>query len=376
MNQVNLIATAKFGLESIVKNELISLGYDDIQVSNGRIDFKANLSDIPKTNIWLRCADRILLLMDEFEALTFDELYEKTKAIPWENLITRDGKFTVTGKSIKSQLRSVRSCQSIVKKAVVDRLKEKYKIGWFEETGPEFNIQVSLLKDLVTLTVDSSGVGLHKRGYRAEGGEAPLKETLAAALVTLSVWSPDQILIDPMCGSGTILIEAAMLARNIAPGLKRNFASEKWPLIQPTAWVEAREDASTAVKHIPSLQIMGYDIDGKIIETAKANAQLAGVLGGIYFDCKDLKDIWIDRQYGVLITNPPYGIRIAEFKEINNLYIHLNKIFRKKTGWSVYVLTADEKFPRYFKRAKPEKVRKLYNGTIKVNYYQYLGEIS
>lgn len=374
MNKIILIATSAFGLEAIVKNEVKNLGFHVIQTSDGKVEFEAGLPDIPKLNIWLRCADRVLLKMGEFAASTFDELFEKTKAIPWENFITRDGKFTVKAKSIKSKLASVPACQSIVKKAVVERLKEKYKIDWFTETGAEFTIQVSLLKDTATLTIDTSGAALHKRGYREEAVLAPLKETLAASLVMLSFWDKTQILIDPMCGSGTILIEAAMIARNIAPGLGREFAAENWPAIAKESWDKARIEAHRAVDHNSKLQIFGYDIDKAAIEICKANAKRAGVENDIIFEEKDIKDLWIDKPYGVVISNPPYGERISNFSEINRIYISLHKTFKKKTGWSLYILTSDEVFPNYFKRAAPNKVRKLYNGRLQVNYYQYYGE--
>jgi putative N6-adenine-specific DNA methylase len=374
MNEITLIATAAFGLEKVVKNELIALGFESIKVSEGKIEFEAALGDIPRANLWLRSADRVLLKMGEFPALTFDELFEKTKALPWETFITKDGKFDVNGKAVKSTLGSIRACQAIVKKAVVERLKEKYHQEWFEETGPEFTIQISMLKDVATLTIDTSGAGLHKRGYREEAGEAPLKETLAAALVLLSFWDADRLLIDPMCGSGTILIEAAMIARHIAPGLRRTFASEKWPVIDENYWSESRLAARDVIIPDQKLQIFGYDIDAENIEVCKSNAAIAGVEDVINFERKDVKDLWIDKQYGIVISNPPYGVRMSDFKDINQIYIAINKTFRKKRGWSVYVLTADEMFPNYFKRARPDRVRKLYNGNIKVNYYQYYGD--
>jgi putative N6-adenine-specific DNA methylase len=324
--------------------------------------------------LWLRCADRVLLKMGEFTAVTFDDLFEQTKALPWEDWITQDGRFPVNAKTVKSELRSGRSCQAIVKKAVVERLKEAYQVESLPETGPEFTIQVALHKNVAQLTIDTTGSGLHKRGYRAEAGEAPLKEPLAAALVMLSFWHKERLLIDPMCGSGTILIEAALMARNIAPGLKRQFASEQWPALPNQAWLDARQAAQVAIQPSDDLQLCGYDIDPASIEIAKSNAQKAGVADDIKFAVKDVKDLWIDRQYGILISNPPYGLRQAEFQQLNQIYIALNKMFRKKKGWSVYILTADDKFPRYFKRARPDRVRKLYNGTIKVNFYQYYGE--
>lgn len=374
MTQVRLIATAKFGLETIVKRELSDLGFDNIAVAPGQVSFDAAIDEIPLPNIWLRCADRVLLQIGSFRAITFDALFEQTKALPWEDWITVDGKFTVNAKSVKSTLRSVRTCQSIVKKAVVERLKSVYQVDWFAETGPVFTIQVSVLKDMVQLTLNTSGAGLHKRGYRAEAGEAPLKETLAAGLVQLSFWNKNRLLLDPMCGSGTILIEAAMRARNIAPGLKRPFAAEGWPAIDAEAWQVARASAKAMIRTEPALQILGYDIDSHSIEIAKQNAAKVGVEGDIRFAHQDVKKLWIDQEYGIVITNPPYGMRLSEHQTINQIYVALNKMFRKKKGWSLYVLTGDQHLPRYFKRGKPDRVRKLYNGTIEANYYQYYGE--
>ncbi len=374
MKEITLIATSTFGLETLVKQEVKALGFDDLRVSEGKIEFDASLNDIPRANLWLRCADRVLLKMGEFTAVTFDDLFEQTKDLPWEEWITPDGQFTVNAKTVKSELKSGRSCQAIVKKAVVERLSAAYGIDQFPETGPEFTIQVALHKNVAQLTIDTSGAGLHKRGYRAQAGEAPLKEPLAAALIMLSFWNKERLLIDPMCGSGTILIEAALMARNIAPGLKREFASERWPSIPAQAWLDARKLAQAAVLPGGDLQLWGFDIDPTVIEIAKGNALIAGVADDIVFETKDVKDLWIDRQHGILISNPPYGLRLAEYQQINQIYIALNKMFRKKSGWSIYILTADEKFPRYFKRARPDRVRKLYNGTIKVNYYQYYGD--
>ena len=310
----------------------------------------------------------------EFKAVTFDELFEQTKALPWEAWITKDGRFTVLGKAVKSTLGSIRACQPIVKKAVVERLKEVYRVHWFAETGADFTIQVSILKDVALLTIDTSGAGLHKRGYREEFIEAPLKETLAAALVQLSFWNKDRLLIDPMCGSGTILIEAALMGRNIAPGLRRSFASEQWPTLGPDIWQEARHAAAEAIQPAGELEIYGYDINENSIKACQINARNAGVASDIVFEKKDVRDLWIDQQYGIIISNPPYGMRMSEYQEMNQIYISLHKTFRKKVGWSLYILTADEMFPKYFKRAWPDRKRKLYNGNIQVWYYQYYGE--
>ncbi|HEB64109.1 MAG TPA: class I SAM-dependent RNA methyltransferase [Chloroflexi bacterium] len=374
MEKVNLIATCAFGLETVVKWEVQALGYENLRLSNGKVEFDAPLEDIPRFNLWLRSADRLLLKMGAFRAVTFDELFEQTKALPWEAWITPQGRFTVLGKSVKSALGSVRACQSIVKKAIVERLKSAYHLEWLPETGPDFTVQVALLKDEATLTIDTSGTGLHRRGYRVQSVAAPLRETMAAALVQLSFWKPERLLLDPMCGSGTILIEAALLGRNIAPGLKRRFASEEWPRIPARAWKEARRDARDAVRRDLSLEIFGYDADAQAVAAARRNAEAAGVAGDITFEQKDIHDLWIDRQYGIVITNPPYGIKMGDFQQMNAIYITLNKMFRKKKGWSLYVITADKKFPDYFKRARPDRVRKLYNGPIQVQYYQYYGE--
>ncbi|MBX3055392.1 MAG: class I SAM-dependent RNA methyltransferase [Anaerolineae bacterium] len=374
MHTITLIATARLGLEMLVKQELLALGFADLQVGNGRVQFPATLADIPRTNLWLRTADRVLLKMGEFTAATFDDLFEQTKMLPWEEWITADGKFTVTATAVKSQLQSERTCQAIVKKAVVERLKTHTHTDWFAETGPSFPIHVSIHHDVALLTLDTSGVGLHKRGYRAEAGEAPLKETLAAALVMLSFWNKERLLLDPLCGSGTILIEAALLGRNIAPGLKRSFAAEQWPVIPAPIWQETRAAAGTAVDPTTPLHLIGYDNDPASITIAQQNAAKAGVGQDIQFAVKDVRDLWIDQQYGVLISNPPYGVRLADQQAMNQIYTAVNKIFRKKTGWSVYILTADPQFPHYFKRAQPDRVRKLYNGNIQVNYYQYYGE--
>lgn len=374
MTNITLITILSYGLEAVVKRELSALGFDNIRVSEGKVEFEARVEDIPRANLWLRCADRVLLKMGEFKALTFDELFEQTKALPWEQWITEDGQFTVTGKSVKSTLGSVRACQSIVKKAVVERLKGAYKREWFEESGAEFTIQIAMLKDIALLTIDTSGSGLNKRGYRLQAGAAPLKETLAAGLVLLSFWNQDRLLIDPMCGSGTILIEAALIGQNIAPGLNRRFASEKWPGIPRKAWQETRTAAKDTLHNDIDLRLFGYDIDETMILASQANAKKAGVADGIIFEQKDIKDLWIDQQYGIVISNPPYGIKLADYQELNQIYISMHKTFKKKMGWSVYILTADKKFPDYFKRARPDRVRKLYNGPLEVHYYQYYGE--
>ena len=378
MVPVTLIATTKFGLEAVVKRELLALGFDEMRVSQGRVAFTASLDDVPRANLWLRCADRVLLQVGEFTAVTFDELYEQSRALPWEQWIVPDGRFPVNARTVHSTLQSERSCQAIVKKAVAERLAAAHGVGHavgaLPETGADYGIQVAIHQDRALLTLDTSGDGLHKRGYRAEAGAAPLTETLAAALVLLSFWDRDRLLIDPMCGSGTILIEAAMIGRRMAPGLRRAFAAERWPVVGEVHWQTARQAAEAAIDRSSNLALFGYDIDAEAIRVAKQNAELAGVGADITFEQKALADLWIDQEYGILISNPPYGRRMAEFQEINALYITLNKMMRKKQGWSVYILTADEKFPDYFKRGRPDRVRKLFNGNIRVDYYQYHGE--
>ncbi|MBP6016328.1 MAG: class I SAM-dependent RNA methyltransferase [Candidatus Promineofilum sp.] len=374
MEPVTLIATTKFGLEAVVKRELLALGFDEMAISEGRVAFTASLDDIPRANLWLRCADRVVLQVGEFTAVTFDELYEQTRALPWEQWIAPDGRFPVNARTVHSTLRSERSCQAIVKKAVAERLAAGHAVATLPETGADYGIQVTIRQDRALLTLDTSGDGLHKRGYRAEAGAAPLTETLAAALVLLSFWDKARLLIDPMCGSGTILIEAAMIGRRMAPGLRRAFAAERWPVVGEAQWQAARQAAEAAIDRSGELALFGYDIDAEAIRVAKQNAALAGVAADVTFEQKALADLWIDQERGILISNPPYGRRMAEFQEINALYITLNKMMRKKSGWSVYILTADDKFPDYFKRGRPDRVRKLFNGNIRVDYYQYHGE--
>lgn len=374
MQQLTLIATAKFGLEAVVKREVLALGFDDVRVSEGRVAFTADLDGIPRANLWLRSSDRVLLQMGEFAAETFDELYEQTRALPWEQWIPPDGRFPVNARTVHSTLQSERSCQAIVKKAVVERLMAAHGVEVLLETGADYGIQVTIRHNQALLSLDTSGDGLHKRGYRAEAGEAPLTETLAAALVMLSFWDRDRLLLDPLCGSGTILIEAAMIGRNMAPGLRRTFAAEQWPAVDEALWQAERQAAEAAIDRSGELLLFGSDEDAEAIRIAQQNAALAGVGDDITFEQKALADLWIDQEYGILISNPPYGRRMAEFKEINALYITLNKMMRKKKGWSVYILTADAKFPDYFKRARPNRVRKLFNGNIRVDYYQYYGE--
>ncbi len=372
MNSIELIATATFGLEEMVKVELKKLGYEDMKVENGKVTFKANIEDIPKTNLWLRTADRVLLKMGEFKAMSFEELFQQTKALPWEKWIPVNGKFPVSGKSIKSQLFSVPDCQAIVKKAIVERLKETYNEEWFKEDGPEYPVEVALLKDVVVLTIDTSGAGLHKRGYRQKANEAPLKETLAAALVLLSRWREDRVLIDPLCGSGTIAIEAAMIGRNMAPGLDRSFVSENWSIMPKDLWKNSRTQAFKEIKQDEDITILASDIDEKSIKIAEENAYNAGVDDCISFSVQDMSRIKSDATYGYIICNPPYGERLGERQEVQRLYKRMGQVFNKFETWSVYVITSDEEFEKIYGK-KASKKRKLYNGRIKTDYYQFFG---
>lgn len=351
--------------------ELKNLGFEDQKVENGRVLFKSDLAGIAKTNLWLRSADRVLLLMGEFEARSFEELFEKTKALPWEDWIPLQGEFPVQGKSIKSQLHSVPDCQAIVKKAVVERLKQKYRVQWFEETGPRYSIQVALLKDRVALTIDTSGAGLHKRGYREGTGDAPIKETLAAALVQLSHWRPGRLLLDPLCGSGTILIEAALLGDNIAPGLTRRFAAEDWPVLGRELWAEVRAEASAKIQDNP-MELQGSDIDGRVLAQARSNADNAGVGDKIHFQRRALAEVRSSRKYGCVITNPPYGERLEDARNVQKLHQEMGQVFAPWDTWSIYVITSNRDFEKQFGRSADKK-RKLYNGRIQCDYYQFIG---
>lgn len=373
MTKLDLIATSTFGLEATVKREVQKLGMSDIKVSDGRIDFSGDIYAIPRANIWLRSADRVFLKIGEFKALTFEELFEGTKALPWDEWIPVDGKFTVIGKSVKSQLFSVSDCQAIVKKAVVEKLKQKHKVEWFEETGAEYKIQVGLLRDIATLVIDTSGAGLHKRGYRQDSVIAPIKETLAAGMIELSYWRKDRALLDPMCGSGTIPIEAALMAKNIAPGIMRKFASENWEKLGKKIWSDARDEANDLIDREAEPEIYASDISKKATENAKHNAIKADVKRYIKFETKPLKDVVLPTEYGVAIMNPPYGERIGEKIEVDELYRDMGKLLRDNKKWSSYVITSNEEFEKLYGK-KADAKRKLFNGMLKTDYYQYFGE--
>lgn len=372
MKQIELIATTTFGLEAIAKRELIALGFEIVKVEDGKVTFLSTFEGIAIANLWMRTADRILIKVGEFEAKTFDELFEKTKALPWTDWITEDAKFPVNGKSVKSTLFSISDCQAIVKKAVVEKMKTEYDREIFEETGALFTIQVALLKDIATLTIDTSGVGLHKRGYRVSNVEAPIKETLAAALVLLSYWNKDRVLYDPFCGSGTIPIEAAMIGRNIAPGLKRRFASQDWPRIE-YVWGPIIKQAYKQISK-QNMQIFASDVSKKNLEAAKDNAYQAGVENDITFTKSDFRDVEYPNNYEVIITNPPYGQRLGDKQdfEIKQLYRNFGMLHKDLDTASKYIITSFEGFENLFEQ-KADRVRVLYNGTIKARYYQYYG---
>lgn len=372
MAQIELIATATFGLEAIVAREVKDLGYQDVRVENARVIFSADESAICRGNLWLRSADRVLIKMGEFKALTFEELFEGTKALPWPDWLPEDACFPVEGKSINSKLFSVPDCQAIVKKAIVEKLKQNYHKAWFEETGPKYTIEIALLKDMATLTMDTTGAGLHKRGYRKLSSEAPLKETLAAAMVGLSFWDADRILVDPFCGSGTIPIEAGLIGLNIAPGLNREFAAQSWPQIPDQVWQRAREEAQDNIRRDLKLKIIGTDIDAEVLSLARYHAKLAGLEEQIHFQRLPVAEFRNKHKYGCLICNPPYGERLGLKNEIEVLYRDLKPVLGSLDTWSFYILTSHPGFERLFGR-KADRKRKLYNGRIECQYYQYYG---
>ncbi|MBF1151535.1 MAG: class I SAM-dependent RNA methyltransferase [[Eubacterium] sulci] len=369
-----LIATATFGLEAVVRREIESLDYKVLKTEDGKVTFEGDERAIVKSNLWLRTADRVLLKMAEFEARTFEELFQQTKALMWEALIPPDGKFTVTGTSVKSQLHSVPACQGICKKAIASRLGEAYLMETLPETGAEYTVKVTILKDRVTLTVDTSGSGLHKRGYRVKTVAAPIKETLAAAMVQLSFWNKDRVLLDPCCGSGTIAIEAAMIGRNIAPGLSRSFACEEWGAIDKKLWKEEKKRAYDLMDDEAKLDIVAIDIDKMAIEAAKENAIEAGVDDCIRFINADMARIKASKPSGIIITNPPYGERIGEQKQIAAIYSKYKKFFAENPSWSMFMVTTDKDIEGKVFGRKADRRRKLYNGRLEVCYYQFHGK--
>ncbi len=370
--KLDIIATATFGLEAVVAQELKELGYSDLKIEPGRVEFKGKEKDICLTNLWLRSADRVRLKLGEFEAKTFDQLFAGIKEVPWPDILPVEARFPVDGKSVKSQLSSVPACQSVSKKAIVERMRQKTGIKQFAETGPLYKIEVALLKDIATISIDTTGSGLHKRGYREAGSTAPLKETLAAALVNLARWKPDIPLIDPFCGSGTIPIEAGLIGTNTAPGLNRKFVAEEWPQMGKKLWKANREEAYSKINKDPDFYIMGYDFDPRAVRISRKNSSRAGLEEIIHFQEQELEELNSRKKHGKIICNPPYGERLEEVKNAESLYKKMGRVFNKLDTWSFYVLTAHPGFERFFGK-KANKKRKLFNGNIRVDYYQFFG---
>lgn len=369
------IAPCHFGLEAVLKKEILQLGYQIIKVEDGKVTFTGEGETCARANMFLRTTERILLKVGEFKAETFDELFEKTKAIPWEEYLPEDARFWVTkANSVKSKLFSPSDIQRIMKKAMVERMKLKYKCSRFEETGADYPVRVSIVKDIVTIGIDTSGESLHKRGYRRLTSKAPITETLAAALIMLTPWKKDRILVDPFCGSGTFPIEAAMIGANIAPGKNRSFQAENWELYPKRIWQNARQEADELAlsKSNIEMNIQGYDIDSSIIAAARENARLANVDNYIHFQSRPVSELRSSKKYGFIITNPPYGERMEEKEALQELYREIGQVFHKLDSWSCYMITSYEDAERQFGR-KADKNRKIYNGMMKTYFYQFMG---
>ena len=374
MSKIELVAPCHFGLEAVLKKEILDLGYEIVRVEDGRVTFAGDEDAICRANIFLRTAERILLKVGQLHAVTFDELFEGIKALPWENYIPADGKFWVAkASSVKSKLFSPSDIQSIVKKAIVERLKGVYSLQWFPETGAEYPIRISFMKDEAVVCLDTTGLSLHKRGYRTMVSKAPIKETLAAALLMLTPWHKDRILVDPFCGSGTFPIEAAMMAANIAPGMNRSFTAEKWTnFVGRKYWYGAIDEANDLVDDQIETDIQGYDIDGEIIRAARDNAKRAGVDHLIHFQQRPLSELSHPKKYGFIVSNPPYGERLEEKSHLPALYTEIGDRFRELDSWSMYLITSYEDAEKYIGK-KADKNRKIYNGMLKTYYYQFLG---
>ena len=374
MNTYELIAPCHFGLESVLKREIYDLGYDISSVEDGKVTFVGDSEAICRANINLRTTERILIKVGQFKAETFTELFDKTKDLEWEKFIPKNGKFWVTkANSVNSKLFSSSDIQSIVKKAIVERLKEHYRIGWFEEDGDSYPIRVTIMKDIVTIALDTSGDSLHKRGYRPAAGKAPISETLAAALIMLTPWKSDRILVDPFCGSGTFPIEAAMIAANIAPGMNRKFTAQKWTnIIDKQLWYDAVEEAEDMINLDIETDIQGFDISDGAIKAAMENARNAEVDHLVHFQRRPLSQTSHRKKYGFIITNPPYGRRLDEPDEMPALYKEIGNVYRSLDSWSMYLITAYEQAEKYIGK-KADKNRKIYNGMMKTYFYQYMG---
>ncbi|SDY83340.1 THUMP domain-containing class I SAM-dependent RNA methyltransferase [Lachnobacterium bovis] len=374
MKIFKLVVPCHFGLEAVVKREIYDLGYEITKVEDGKITFEGDEEAICRANIFLRGAERVLLQIGRFKATSFEELFNEIEKLPWEDYIPEDGKFWVKkATSVKSKLFSASDIQSIIKKAMVKRLQKTYKKTWFEETGAEYPVRVSVLKDEFIVSLDTSGEALHKRGYRTMKSLAPIRETMAASLIMLTPWKKDRILVDPFCGSGTFPIEAAMMAANIAPGLNREFTAESWTNIIPRQlWYDTVEEAEEMIDLNVDVDIQGYDIDPDVIKAARSNAKRAGVDKLIHFQQRDVADLHHPKKYGFIITNPPYGERLVEKEQLPSLYKTIGNAFEGLDTWSKFVITSYEDMERYIGR-RADKKRKIYNGMIKANFYQFMG---
>lgn len=374
MNRFELIAPCHFGMEAVLKREIYDLGYDITEVSDGRVTFTGDEEAVARANVFLRTAERILIKVASFKAVTFDELFEGTRAVRWEDYIPEDGKFWVAkASSVKSKLFSPSDIQSIIKKAMVERLKETYSVSWFAEDGNSYPLRVSIMKDIVTIGLDTTGESLHKRGYRKLVSKAPVAENLAAAMIMLTPWNKDRILVDPFCGCGTIPIEAALIACNIAPGMNRNFTAQDWSnIIDKKNWYDSVDEAGDLVDMSVQTDIQGYDIDGDIIKAARDNAVLAGVADKIHFQRRPVAELHHPKKYGFLITNPPYGERIGDKEEMAVLYEQLSDAYKGLDSWSACIISAYDGVEKIMGR-KADKNRKIYNGMMKTYYYQFMG---
>ena len=374
MQTFELIAPCHFGLEAVLKKEIYDLGYEITKVEDGKVTFLGDAQAVCRANVFLRTAERVLLKAGSFHAVTYDELFEGIRALPWEVYLPKDAKFWVTkAASIKSKLFSPSDIQRIVKKAIVEKMKEYYDVEWFAETGAQYPIRVFLMKDEVIVTIDTTGDSLHKRGYRTMSGAAPISETLAAALIRLTPWHADRILVDPFCGSGTFPIEAAMMAANIAPGMNREFTAQEWMnLIAKKTWYETMDEAQELVKTDVTVDIQGYDIDADVLRVARENAKRAGVDHLIHFQNRSISELRHPKKYGFLIMNPPYGERMEDKKDLPELYRQIGEAYQNLDAWSLYIITGFEDTERYVGR-NADKKRKIYNGMIKTNFYQFMG---
>ena len=372
--KLELIAATTFGLEAVVRREIEALGYKIIKTEDGRVIFEGSERAIVRANLWLRSADRVQIKMAEFKALEFEDIFQNVKGIPWEEWIPMEGNFIVNAVSVKSKISSVPAIQKVGERALIDRLRELYPIDRFPKTGAEFDVRISIHKDMATVTLDTTGPGLNKRGYRRLIGKAPLKETMAAAMVNLSFWNPDRILVDPCCGSGTIPIEAAMIAKNIAPGLSRSFASEEWDAVPKEIWKQERARSYREIRSDLDLKIYGSDIDPAAIKIAKENAEEAGVGDLIRFSVADVSALKTKALSGVMISNPPYGERIGDREAIDHIYDSWKKFFGENPTWSLFALTSDKTIEEKVFGKPADRRRKLYNGRMEVCYYQFHGK--